>query len=129
MRYSLLTATLAANLIAALPFMGYDAIPNAGAERTAKRQLLGGNQLPYSCPYNDPKDHVPAVPLSDKYPYLSAVGTSKQGTGKGGIQVPAPGDVDHMFIAPKYVRSLFYASSCQQPLIASRKTFEDLALV
>lgn len=57
-----------------------------------------------TCPNNS--NHVPAVPLSKEYPYLNATGTLGPGTGKGGIQVPADGDTDHMFIAPDFTTDI-----------------------
>jgi len=86
----------------ALPFMGLDAIPNGAVEvKAIRRQLLGGNQNKGSCPYNDPANHIPAGDVTDEFPYLGAKGTLQRGTGKGGVQVPMPGDTAHMFIAPK----------------------------
>jgi hypothetical protein len=41
-----------------------------------------------------------AAPYSPKYPYTGAKIDGKAGTGKGGIQVPAPGDKDHYFQHP-----------------------------
>jgi hypothetical protein len=41
-----------------------------------------------------------AVPYSPKFPYTGAKIDGKAGTGKGGIQVPAPGDKDHQFQHP-----------------------------
>lgn len=122
MHYTLLSLALAANSVVAYPFMGSLAIPNAEKEievaRNARRQLglgntpttpkLGLGQIlnpqPTTCPYNP--NHVPAPPVSSQYPYLGAIGTLTPGTGKGGIEVPAPGDTDHMFIAPNFTTDI-----------------------
>jgi hypothetical protein len=52
---------------------------------------------PKNCPYN-PK-HVPAAAWDPKFPYNYAK-NGLPGKGKGGYQVPAPGDEAHKFIAP-----------------------------
>jgi hypothetical protein len=52
---------------------------------------------PSKCPYN--KDHKPAAKWNSAFPYTHAQG-GLLGNGKGGIQVPAPGDDDHKFIHP-----------------------------
>jgi len=52
---------------------------------------------PATCPFN--KDHKPAAKWNPKFPYNSAQ-NGLPGNGKGGFQVPMPGDDDHKFIAP-----------------------------
>lgn len=52
-----------------------------------------------NCPYIPWEDHVPAPGITDEYPYNGAK-NGQQGNGKGGYQVPAPGDTAHEFIAP-----------------------------
>lgn len=52
---------------------------------------------PKTCPFN--KDHKPAAKWNSKFPYNHAQG-GLPGKGKGGYQVPMPGDDDHKFIAP-----------------------------
>ncbi|PPJ52508.1 hypothetical protein CBER1_10348 [Cercospora berteroae] len=49
------------------------------------------------CPFN--ADHEPGFSSTEDFPYLGAKNGSP-GTGKGGIQVPAPGDVAHVFKEP-----------------------------
>ncbi|CAK3937822.1 Aromatic peroxygenase [Lecanosticta acicola] len=49
------------------------------------------------CPNNP--NHVPAAPITSQYPYLGAI-NGKNGTGKGGILVPAPGDTVHYYQEP-----------------------------
>lgn len=49
------------------------------------------------CPNNP--NHIPAVGISDEFPYLGAK-NGLPGNGKGGMLVPAPGDTDHEFRAP-----------------------------
>ncbi|KZO94165.1 Cloroperoxidase [Calocera viscosa TUFC12733] len=41
-----------------------------------------------------------AVPYSDQYPYTGAKLDGQSGTGKGGVQVPAPGDTAHEYQDP-----------------------------
>lgn len=50
-----------------------------------------------NCPFN--ANHEPGFSSSDEYPYLGAK-DGKPGTGKGGIQVPAPGDTAHAYKDP-----------------------------
>jgi len=83
-----------------------------------KRQQSGGSNPggPQSCPFNP--NHVPAAPYNfTRYPYNGAQNgkayvlpvfrfehhSNKHNSGKGvgGYQVPAPGDTDHYFVAPK----------------------------
>jgi hypothetical protein len=52
---------------------------------------------PATCPFN--KDHKPAAKWNSKFPYNSAR-NGLPGDGKGGFQVPMPGDEDHKFIQP-----------------------------
>lgn len=52
---------------------------------------------PKNCPVN--KNHVPAAEWDPKFPYNHAK-NGLPGKGKGGYQVPAPGDKAHKFIAP-----------------------------
>lgn len=49
-------------------------------------------------PYNP--NHVPAAPITDAYPYNHAI-NGQIGNEKGGYLVPAPGDKDHEFRAPR----------------------------
>lgn len=67
--------------------------------RKAKRQQPGGSDPggAATCPFN--ADHKGAVPYNPQYPYNHAQNGS-QGLGKGGYQVPAPGDTAHAYIAP-----------------------------
>ncbi|EJU02380.1 heme-thiolate peroxidase aromatic peroxygenase [Dacryopinax primogenitus] len=41
-----------------------------------------------------------AAPYSDQFPYTGAKLDGQAGTGKGGVQVPAPGDTDHEYQDP-----------------------------
>lgn len=50
-----------------------------------------------SCPFN--ANHEPGSSSSDDFPYLGAK-NGMPGTGKGGIQVPAPGDTAHAYKEP-----------------------------
>lgn len=52
---------------------------------------------PLTCPFNP--NHQPAAKWDSKFPYNGARWGLK-GKGKGGYQVPAPGDEAHRFIAP-----------------------------
>ncbi|KAF2755871.1 secreted chloroperoxidase [Pseudovirgaria hyperparasitica] len=51
-----------------------------------------------TCPFNP--DHKDAVPVNDKFPYNYAK-NGLPGRGLGGYLVPAIGDEDHKYIAPK----------------------------
>ena len=52
---------------------------------------------PATCPFN--KNHKPAAKWNSKFPYNHAQ-NGLPGKGKGGFQVPMPGDDDHKFIHP-----------------------------
>jgi len=52
---------------------------------------------PATCPFN--KDHKAAAKWNSKFPYNHAQ-NGLPGKGKGGFQVPMPGDDDHKFIQP-----------------------------
>ncbi|KAL1586231.1 hypothetical protein WHR41_05391 [Cladosporium halotolerans] len=52
---------------------------------------------PKNCPFNH--DHKPAAKWNPDFPYSHAK-NGLPGNGKGGYQVPMPGDEDHKFIAP-----------------------------
>jgi len=67
------------------------------ARHTKRQQTGSGPGSAATCPFN--ANHVPAAPFNPKYPYNYAV-NGTQGKGKGGFQVPAPGDTAHKFIAP-----------------------------
>nr|POE76235.1 aromatic peroxygenase [Quercus suber] len=78
--------------------------PNVDSSSLPKYRSLQNRQQPgvgpggaATCPFNP--NHVPAAPVTDQYPYNGAV-DGKPGKGKGGYQVPAPGDTAHAFIAP-----------------------------
>jgi len=74
--------------------------PWSGQYQAAKvrRQQPGeGAGSAAQCPFN--ANHKPAAAFNSKYPYNNAQG-GKPGNGKGGYQVPAPGDTAHQFIAP-----------------------------
>jgi hypothetical protein len=62
----------------------------------ARAQPLNSRDSP-NCPFNP--NHVPAAPITDEFPYLGAK-NGIPGNDRGGIQVPAPGDTAHRFIAP-----------------------------
>lgn len=53
---------------------------------------------PKNCPVNP--DHKPAAKWNPDFPYSHAK-NGLPGNSKGGYLVPAPGDEDHRFIAPK----------------------------
>lgn len=102
MKYSLAAITLAAEAVVAFPFVAN--MPGVDS-RLIKRQTSGGANPggPLTCPFNP--DHVPAVGISDAYPYNGAK-NGLPGKGVGGYQVPAPGDTAHMFIAPDYTKDI-----------------------
>lgn len=94
MQYSLVAIALTAEAVTAFPFVANMPVVDSSLLRAEKRQ-----QLPLgSCPFNP--GHVPAPGISTAYPYNSAKNVLP-GKGVGGYQVPAPGDTDHQFIAPK----------------------------
>lgn len=49
------------------------------------------------CPFN--ANHEPGFSSSDDFPYLGAK-NGLPGTGKGGVQVPAAGDIAHAYKEP-----------------------------
>lgn len=67
----------------------------------ANAQAAQKNKYPEADPKNCPvnKNHVPAAPWDPKFPYNYAK-NGLPGNGKGGYQVPMPGDDAHKFIAP-----------------------------
>jgi len=67
----------------------------ANAQAASKNKYPAAN--PKNCPYNP--NHVPAAAWDPKFPYSGAK-NGLPGTGKGGYQVPMPGDEAHKFIAP-----------------------------
>ncbi|KAF2745595.1 Cloroperoxidase [Sporormia fimetaria CBS 119925] len=84
-------------LAAAFPQLG--AVPGVTNKHLLKRQQPGGN-LPggaANCPFNP--DHKPGVGSTLRFPYGKAR-FGLPGTGKGGYQVPAPGDEAHKFMPP-----------------------------
>lgn len=77
---------------------GVDSSLFAASTRIKPRQQTGeGAGGPATCPFN--ANHVPAAPITAQYPYNNAT-NGNQGNGKGGFQVPAPGDTAHYFVAP-----------------------------
>ena len=110
MLYSFLTAALGASAVAGFPFVartpGVDSsMLNRGSNYA--RQQSGGSDPggPLTCPYIPWEDHVPAPGITDEYPYNNAQ-NGAPGNGKGGYQVPAPGDTAHAFIAPDYTKDI-----------------------
>ena len=99
MKYSLATIALVAEAVSAFPFVARQ--PGVNDRGLFNRQQSGGANPggPLTCPYNPPENHVPAPGITDQYPYNGAK-DGKQGNGKGGYLVPAPGDTAHQFIAP-----------------------------
>ncbi|KAK5119735.1 hypothetical protein LTR85_007311 [Meristemomyces frigidus] len=95
---SALLGLLAANTALAYPWVSN--VPGVDSSMLGPRRSLASRALPYNnvCPAN-PNPHVPAAPITAKYPYLGAI-NGTPGTGKGGVQVPAPGDTAHYFRAP-----------------------------
>ncbi|KAF2200873.1 Cloroperoxidase [Delitschia confertaspora ATCC 74209] len=81
----------------AFPFMAND--PNLANKHLLERQQSGGILPggPETCPFNP--DHQPGHSFSLKFPYNWA-NNGLPGKGKGGYQVPAPGDDAHRFIPP-----------------------------
>jgi hypothetical protein len=111
MQYSLLAAALSASAVTAFPFVArtpgvdtsmlYRGTPFLNGRSNHARQQSGGANTggPLTCPYIPWEDHVPAPGITDEFPYNGAK-NGLPGNGKGGYQVPAPGDTAHQFIAP-----------------------------
>lgn len=95
---SLLTAS-----VSAFPWVvdveGVDSSLFAGYKNSKQRRQQTGTGAsgPASCPFNP--EHKGAAPYNEKYPYNGAK-NGLPGMGKGGYQVPAPGDTAHAFVAP-----------------------------
>lgn len=69
-----------------------------GRRSLHRRQQAGeGAGSAAECPFN--ANHVPAAAFNSKYPYNNAK-NGLPGNGKGGYQVPAPGDDAHKYVAP-----------------------------
>jgi hypothetical protein len=83
----------------AFPFVAEMPGVDSSLLRSRKRQQSGGANPggPATCPNN--LIHVAAPGISDQYPYNGAK-NGQPGNGKGGYQVPAPGDTAHYFVAP-----------------------------
>lgn len=111
MQFFFLTVALGASSVTAFPFVmnapGVDSSMLAGRSNVLKarsnfaRQQSGGSNPGgnLDCPYIPWDEHVPAPGVTDEYPYNNAK-NGAPGNGKGGYQVPAPGDTAHQFIAP-----------------------------
>ncbi|PMD35393.1 putative aromatic peroxygenase [Hyaloscypha variabilis F] len=100
MKYSLIAVALAAEAVTAFPFVAnMPGVDSSLLRNRPKRQQSGGSHPggPATCPNNP--DHVPAPGITDQYPYNGAK-NGQPGNGKGGYQVPAPGDTAHYFVAP-----------------------------
>ena len=96
MRHSLLAIALVAEAVIAYPFVAD--LPGVDSGLFRKRQQPGGLKGgAATCPFNP--SHVPAAPITAKFPYNGAI-NGLSGKGKGGYQVPAPGDKAHQFVAP-----------------------------
>lgn len=83
----------------AFPWVVEQAGVDSSLFRNVRRQQSGGSNPggPATCPFN--ANHVPAAPMTAKYPYNNAT-NGLPGNGKGGYQVPAPGDTAHQYVAP-----------------------------
>lgn len=107
MRYSFLTAAFLVDVVTAFPWVSEMPGVNSNLFRKTRRQQPGGFQKggAASCPFNP--SHVPAAPITSKYPYNGAI-NGLPGNGVGGYQVPAPGDTAHQFVppGPKDIRKL-----------------------
>lgn len=97
-----MTAALAAEAVTAFPFVANMPGVDSSLLRLNRRQSSGGSNPggPATCPgVNGGQTHVPAPGITDEYPYNGAK-NGLPGNGKGGYQVPAPGDTAHQFVAP-----------------------------
>jgi hypothetical protein len=96
MRYALLTAALLTESAVAFPFVSE--MPGVDSSLFRKRQQTSnGPGSAAQCPFN--ANHVAAPGITTQYPYNGAK-NGLPGNGKGGYQVPAPGDTAHQFVAP-----------------------------
>ncbi|KAI9641942.1 hypothetical protein NHQ30_009811 [Ciborinia camelliae] len=94
MQYSFVAFTLMAEAVTAFPFVANTPGVDSSLLRASKRQ----QPSTAICPFNP--NHISAPGISSSYPYNGAK-NGLPGNGVGGYQVPAPGDTDHQFIAPK----------------------------
>ncbi|KAK5716062.1 hypothetical protein LTR15_009887 [Elasticomyces elasticus] len=101
MKQALLSYSLLASGAYAFPWVASQ--PGVDSSLFAARKAFKRQQTPEGagdaahCPFN--ANHVPAAPVTSKYPYNNAK-NGIQGNGKGGYQVPATGDTAHQFVAP-----------------------------
>lgn len=94
MQYSFIAGTLMVGAVTAFPFVATMPGVDSSLLNINKQQQPDST----SCPFN--ANHVNAPGISDAYPYNGAR-NGLPGRGKGGYRVPARGDTDHQFIAPK----------------------------
>lgn len=102
MKSAAIAVLAGANVVAAFPFVARQ--PGINKSLFARQQTdpnlpAGANNCP-----NNP-NHVPAAPVTAKYPYNNAKG-GVPGNAKGGFLVPDPNDPDHQFIAPDYTKDI-----------------------
>ncbi|KAK5709320.1 hypothetical protein LTR17_019891 [Elasticomyces elasticus] len=101
MKQALLSYSLLASGAYAFPWVANQ--PGVDSSLFAARKAFKRQQTPEGagdaahCPFN--ANHVPAAPVTSKYPYNNAK-NGIAGNGKGGFQVPATGDTAHQFVAP-----------------------------
>merc|ERR1712125_69665 len=89
---------------AAFPWVAMQPGVDSSILRLKPRQQVGeGPGGPDTCPFN--ANHEGARPVTDEYPYNNAK-DGIPGNGKGGYQVPAPGDTAHQFEAPDYSKDI-----------------------
>lgn len=80
-----------------MPGVDSSPLPGFKAIRQRRQQAGTGAGSAATCPFN--ANHQGAAPYNAKYPYNNAT-NGLPGNGKGGYQVPAPGDTAHQFVAP-----------------------------
>ena len=91
------TALVLAEAANAFPWVSL--VPDVDSSMLVERQQPGsGPGSEATCPFN--ANHVFAAPITAKYPYNGAKGGVK-GKETGGFLVPAKGDTEHRYIAPK----------------------------
>lgn len=76
---------------------GVDSSMLQGYRNNKRQQDPEGAGSAANCPFN--RNHVPAAPVTAKYPYNNAK-NGVQGNGKGNYIVPDPNDKAHAFVAP-----------------------------
>ncbi|KAI9651747.1 MAG: hypothetical protein M1831_000497 [Alyxoria varia] len=98
---SLIALTLAVDSAFGFPWVGNQ--PGIDSSLLRKQYIKRQQPSQDSCPFNP--NHKGAAKFNSRYPYNGAQ-NGLPGKGKGGYQVPAPGDTAHEFVPPDYSRDI-----------------------